>query len=56
MFWKFEREFDGSAAPLAKGIALTVILWADPHVATCRFINDVDVTEYEIPKPTNPFW
>jgi hypothetical protein len=39
-----------------KGTALTVMLWADAHVATYRFINNVDVTETELPKPTNPFW
>jgi len=39
-----------------KGTALTVMLWADAHVATYRFINDVDVYQDEMPKPTNPFW
>ena len=39
-----------------RGTALAVILWADGHIATYRFINDVDVTQHEIPNPTNPFW
>ena len=45
-----------------KDTALTVMLWADAHVATYRFIAGTnvtegqDVTQAEFPRPTNPFW
>jgi len=39
-----------------KGTAITVMLWADAHVATYRFINNEDTTADEFPRPSNPFW
>jgi prepilin-type N-terminal cleavage/methylation domain-containing protein len=39
-----------------KGTSLTVMLWADSHVATYRFLTKSDVFTYEIPKPINPYW
>jgi prepilin-type N-terminal cleavage/methylation domain-containing protein len=39
-----------------KGTALTVMLWGDGHVATFRFVNNKDVTQYELPRPSNLFW